>query len=55
MRSILQLLSKENYGTTRNHRGTTSQAGPANTAALQDGINHLIATVDELSEQEAGK
>jgi hypothetical protein len=34
---------------------TTNQAGAANTAALQNGINHLMAAIDEIADQEAGK
>jgi hypothetical protein len=34
---------------------TTNQAAPGTTAAFQNGINHLMAAIDELAEQEAGK
>jgi hypothetical protein len=34
---------------------TTYQASPGTAAAFQNGVNHLMAAIDELAEQEAGK
>jgi hypothetical protein len=34
---------------------TTYQSGPGTSAIFQNGVNHLMAAIDELADQEAGK